>query len=65
VACITIGIGLQVKAPTVLLGVRSLERMVYERCVRFFVFGLAMVAIGVLLAIFADIIGYGSIALKG
>jgi hypothetical protein len=55
-----------VKVLTDLLGVRSLERIVYERCVRFFVFGgLALVAIGVLLAVFGDIIGFGSTALKG
>lgn len=65
VACITFGIGLQVKALTDLLGVRSLERPIYERCVRFFISGIVLVAAGILLAIFADMFGYGGAVLKG
>jgi uncharacterized membrane protein YiaA len=65
VACITVGIASQVKALTDLLGVRSLERPIYERCVRYFISGVVIVAVGVVMAIFAEILGYGSMALKG
>jgi hypothetical protein len=65
VVAITVGIGLQIKALADLLGVASLERSRYERCVRIFLTGLVIVSLGVVLAIFADLLGFGGIALRG
>jgi hypothetical protein len=65
VAAISLGIALQIKSLADLLRVDSLERAKYERAVRIFLVGLVLVAVGVVLAIFADIFGIGIIALRG
>jgi hypothetical protein len=65
VAAISLGIALQIKSLADLLRVESLQRANYERAVRFFLAGLVLVAVGVVLAVFADIIGVGIIALRG
>ena len=62
---ITLGVALQIKAMVDLLAVKSLIVSNYERAVRVFVVGLALVALGVIAAIFAQLIGYGGAALHG
>jgi hypothetical protein len=37
----------------------------YNRAIRVFIAGLILVVLGVAAAIFADLVGYGGIALKG
>lgn len=63
VSAITIGIVLQIKALADLLSVQSLVLSRYNRAIRFFLAGLILVAIGTGAAIFADLMGYGGIAL--
>jgi hypothetical protein len=65
VAAITLGIAFQIKALANLLSVTSLILTRYNRAVRIFMVGLILVAVGVVLAIFADIVGYDGIALSG
>ena len=65
VGAITIGVALQIKALIDLLSIRSLILTFYERSIRIFVAGLVLVAIGVAAAIFAELIGFGGIALQG
>jgi hypothetical protein len=65
VAAITLGIAFQIKALASLLSVTSLILTRYNRAVRIFMIGLILVAVGVVLAIFADIVGYDGIALQG
>jgi len=65
VIAITLGIILQIKALIDLLSVKSLILVRYERAIRIFVTGLILVALGVTAAIFAELIGYGGIALQG
>jgi hypothetical protein len=65
VTAITSGIVLQIRALASLLSVNSLVIARYNRSVRIFVAGLILVVFGVVAAIFADLIGYGGIVLKG
>ncbi|WP_114943714.1 hypothetical protein [Microvirga calopogonii] len=65
VALITLGLALQVKALADLLLVSSLLLDRYNRSVRFFLAGLILVGLGVVLAVFADLLGFGGIVLKG
>lgn len=65
VAAITLGIALQIQALADLLSVKSLILARYNRAVRVFLVGLVLVALGVVAAIFADIMGYEGIALGG
>ena len=65
VVAITLGIVLQIRALASLLSIQSLVLVRYNRAVRVFVAGLILVVLGVAAAIFADLIGYGGIALKG
>jgi len=65
VALITIGLGLQVKSLADLLLVTSLELKRYNRSIRFFLTGLTLVALGVIFAVFADLMGYDGIVLQG
>jgi hypothetical protein len=59
VAAITLGIALQIKALADMLSRRSLIVTRYDRSIRIFLSGLVLVAVGVVLAIFADVVGYG------
>src|SRR5689334_22773418 len=63
VFAITIGIVLQIKALADLLSVQSLVLSRYNRAIRFFLAGLILVAVGTGAAIFADLMGFGGIAL--
>ena len=65
VAAIVVGIVLQLSSLASLLSVRSLLLGNYVRAVRLFLIGLAVVSIGVALAIAADIFGYGQKVLGG
>jgi hypothetical protein len=65
VAAIVVGIVLQVSSLASLLSVRSLLLGNYVRAVRLFLIGLAVVSIGVALAIASDIFGYGQKVLGG
>lgn len=65
VFAITLGIVLQIKSLIDLLSVKSLILAHYERAIRIFVIGLILVTLGVTAAIFAELIGYGGIALRG
>jgi len=65
VALITLCLALQVKSLADLLHVSSLELKRYNRSIRFFLAGLILVGLGVVFAIFADLLGYGGIVLKG
>lgn len=65
VAAITIGIVLQIKALADMLSVNSLVLTRYNRSIRTFLVGLILVVIGIGAAIFADLTGYGGIALRG
>ena len=59
VTAITLGIALQIKALAELLSRESLAAHRYDRAVRIFLTGLILVAIGVVLAIFAEVLGVG------
>jgi len=65
VAAISLGIALQIKALAEMLSVKSLILGRYNRSIRAFLAGLILVSIGVIAAIFADILGFGGIALHG
>ena len=65
VTAITLGIAIQIKALADLLSITSLVLTRYNRSIRLFMIGLVLVASGVVIAIFADLIGYGGIALQG
>lgn len=65
VALITLGLALQVKSLADLLLVSSLQLKRYNRSVRFFLTGLILVGVGVVFAVFADLLGFGGIVLKG
>ena len=65
VTAITLGIAFQIKSLADLLSITSLVLTRYNRSVRIFMIGLVLVATGVVIAIFADLIGYGGIALQG
>ena len=59
VAAISAGIVLQIAAVASMLPVKSLALQRYGRSVRLFLAGLALVALGVAIAITADILGFG------
>jgi len=65
VALITLGLALQVKALADLLQVSSLQLKRYNRSVRFFLTGLILVGLGVVFAVFSDLLGFGGIVLQG
>jgi hypothetical protein len=65
VTLITLGLALQVKSLADMLLVSSLQLKRYNRSVRFFLTGLIFVGLGVVLAIFADLMGLGGIVLQG
>jgi len=65
VAAITLGIALQIKALADMLSRRSLVAARYDWSIRIFLSGLILVAVGVVLAIFAEVIGYGGSVLQG
>lgn len=65
VAAISLGIVLQIIAVARMLGLRSLVLAHYDRSVRIFLFGLACVAVGVALAVGADLAGYGQNVVRG
>ena len=64
VGLITLGLALQVKSLADLLLVSSLQLKRYNRSVRFFLTGLILVGLGVVLAVFADLLGFGGIVLE-
>lgn len=59
------GIAFQIWALAGMLSVESLEESVYRRIVRIFLIGLAMVSLGVLLAIGGDALSYAKTFFKG
>ena len=63
VSSITVGIVLQIKSLADLLSVESLILSRYKRSIRIFLAGLILVALGTGAAIFADLLGFGGIAL--
>lgn len=65
VALITLGLALQVKSLADLLLVSSLQLKRYNRSVRIFLTGLILVSLGVIFAVFADIMGFSGIVLEG
>jgi hypothetical protein len=65
VAFITVGIVAQIIALARMLFVSSLVRSRYESNLRIFLFGLALVALGVGIAILGDIVGFEQNALRG
>ena len=65
VALITLGLALQVKSLANLLLISSLELKRYNRSIRFFLAGLILVGLGVVFAVFADLLGFGGIVLQG
>ena len=65
VGLITLGLALQIKALADLLLVSSLQIKRYNRSIWTFMAGLILVGIGVILAIFADILGFRGIVLQG
>jgi hypothetical protein len=65
VALITLGLALQVKSLADLLLVSSLQLKKYNRSVRIFLAGLILVSLGVIFAIFADLMGFSGIVLEG
>lgn len=65
VAAIVLGIAFQIKALGDLLTVNSLVLVNYNRAVRVFLAGLGLVAVGVAMAIFGDLTGYGQHILGG
>src|SRR5262249_45377207 len=62
VAAICIGIALQIWALAGMLSVASLDLATYDRLSRSFLIGLRLVATGVSLAIFGDVLGYNIVA---
>ena len=64
VLAISAGIVLQVVAVALMLAVGSLALRRYNRAVKIFMIGLAFVAIGVALAIGADLLGFGQNVLR-
>jgi hypothetical protein len=65
VGAIFVGVLLQVKGLADLLSVTSLVLANYNRSVRIFLVGVVFVAVGVVFAIFADVLGYGQNVLRG
>jgi hypothetical protein len=65
VLAITAGIALQIKALADMLSIASLVLANYNRAIRLFKAGLILVAIGVVTAIFADVLGLGGTVLRG
>jgi hypothetical protein len=65
VALITLGLAFQVKALTDMLLLSSLQLKRYNRSVRFFLTGLTLVGLGVVFAVFADLLGFGGVVLQG
>ena len=65
VVAISAGIVLQVVAVALMLAISSLALRRYNRAVRLFMIGLAFVAIGVALAIGADLFGFGQNVVRG
>jgi hypothetical protein len=65
VAFITLGLALQVKSLADLLLISSLQLKKYNRSIRIFLAGLILVSAGVILAIFADLLGFSGIVLQG
>jgi hypothetical protein len=65
VALITLGLAFQVKALADLLLISSLQLKRYNRSVGIFLTGLILVSLGVILAVFADIMGFSGIVLEG
>jgi len=59
VSIITGGLGFQIRALAGMLSIASLEILVYERLIRVFLIGLALVSAGVIVAILGDLIGFG------
>jgi hypothetical protein len=59
VSAIVLGIAFQIKALADLLSVGSLVLANYNRGRKIFLIGLALVALGVVCAIFGDVTGYG------
>ncbi len=64
IVAIALGIALQIKALVDMLSVRSLILVRYNRSVRIFMAGLILVSAGIAVAIFADLVGLGGIALR-
>jgi hypothetical protein len=64
VALITLGLALQVKSLADLLLVSSLQLKRYNRSIRIFLAGLILVSLGVVFAVFADLLGFGGIVLQ-
>jgi hypothetical protein len=60
-----LGLVLQVKSLADLLFITSLELKRYNRSIRFFLTGLILVGLGVVLAIFSDLVGFRGIVLQG
>lgn len=56
VLLIGIGIGLQIRALAGMLSTNSLNLAIYERLIRTFLIGLGLVAFGVGMAIFGDVV---------
>ncbi|PSC02812.1 hypothetical protein SLNSH_22070 [Alsobacter soli] len=65
VAVILLGIALQIMSLSVMLGIRSLLVRRYKLAVRLFLTGLSAVCLGVLLAVFASVVGLGPGVLGG
>jgi uncharacterized membrane protein YczE len=65
VALITLGVALQIKSLADLLMVSCLQVKRYNRSIWTFLIGLTLVGLGVILAIFADILGFRGIVLQG
>lgn len=64
VTAITLGIAVQIRSLILLLSVDSLIVSHYERAIRIFIVGLIIVAVGVIAAILAGIIGHAGMALQ-
>ncbi len=65
VLAISLGVTLQIVAVARMLGVRSLLLRHYNRSVRIFLVGLAWVAVGVALAVGAELLGFGQNVVRG
>jgi hypothetical protein len=65
VGAIVLGIGFQITSVASLLSLRSLMLEKYSRAVKLFLIGLALVGFGVVIAIFADLVGEGQQVLGG
>ncbi|KLK94805.1 hypothetical protein AA309_00940 [Microvirga vignae] len=65
VILITLGLALQIKSLADLLLVSSLQLKRYNRSIWIFMTGLILVGSGVILAIFADLLGFRGIVLQG